>query len=133
MFVQAGKQCVHVYAKLNKYVNTIIFLTNHTLNHIYLIYKSGTNGDCVMCIDALVGTSRKHRKKSSVDCYQSIDFIFALQDGSYVKSPNEKLAYGTVMFVRVVMLQGVASELAKACTIAIRYSAVRRQSEMKPG
>jgi len=87
----------------------------------------------VMCIDALVRTSRKHCKKSSVDCYQSIDFIFALQDGSYVKSPNEKLAYGTMMFVRVVMLRNVASDLAKACTIAIRYSAVRRQSEMKPG
>ena len=86
-----------------------------------------------MCIDALVRTSRKHCKKSSVDCYQSIDFIFALQDGSYVKSPNEKLTYGTMMFVRVVMLRNVASDLAKACTIAIRYSAVRRQSEMKPG
>ena len=86
-----------------------------------------------MCSDALVRTSIKHRKKSSVDCYQSIDFIFALQDGSYVKSPNEKLAYGTMMFVRVVMLRNVASDLAKACTIAIRYSAVRRQSEMKPG
>jgi len=59
--------------------------------------------------------------------------FFYLQDGSYVKSPNEKLTYGTMMFVRVVMLQNIASELAKACTIAIRYSAVRRQSEMKPG
>jgi acyl-CoA oxidase len=60
-------------------------------------------------------------------------FIFALKDGSYVKSPNEKLEYGTLMYVRVVMLQSVTFELAKACTIAIRYSAVRRQSEMKPG
>jgi len=74
-----------------------------------------------------------HCKKSSVDYCQSIDFIFALQDGSYVRSPNEKLAYGTMMFVRVVMLRTVATDLAKACTIAIRYSAVRRQSEMKPG
>lgn len=86
-----------------------------------------------MCIDVLVRTSRAHCKKSSVDCYQSIYFIFALQDGSYVRSPNEKLAYGTMMFVRVVMLRSAATDLAKACTIAIRYSAVRRQSEMKPG
>jgi hypothetical protein len=88
-----------------------------------------------MCIYALVKTSKKHGKKSSVNSYQSIDlgFLPPLQDGSYVKSPNEKLAYGTMMFVRVAMLRGVANDLAKACTIAIRYSAVRRQSEMKPG
>jgi len=86
-----------------------------------------------MCIDTLISTSRAQCKKSFVGCCQSIDFIFALQDGSYVRSPNEKLAYGTMMYVRVVMLRSAATDLAKACTIAIRYSAVRRQSEMKPG
>ncbi|XP_023725551.1 probable peroxisomal acyl-coenzyme A oxidase 1 isoform X2 [Cryptotermes secundus] len=56
-----------------------------------------------------------------------------LEDGSYIKSTNEKLAYGGMTFVRVSILKVVSTLLAKACTIAIRYSAVRRQSEMKPG
>lgn len=56
-----------------------------------------------------------------------------LEDGSYVKSPSDKLVYGAMMYVRVVMLQMCAYQLGLAATIAIRYSAVRRQSEMKPG
>nr|CAD7427770.1 unnamed protein product [Timema monikensis] len=56
-----------------------------------------------------------------------------LEDGTYVKSPSDKLTYGTMMFVRVVIVQDVASYLSKAVTIAVRYSAVRRQSELKPG
>ncbi|KAJ9577671.1 hypothetical protein L9F63_005751 [Diploptera punctata] len=56
-----------------------------------------------------------------------------LPDGSYVKAPSDKLTYGAMMFVRVIMLQGAAAQLAQASTIAIRYSVVRRQSEMKPG
>ncbi|GLH03493.1 Probable peroxisomal acyl-coenzyme A oxidase 1 [Gryllus bimaculatus] len=56
-----------------------------------------------------------------------------LEDGTYVKSPRDKLAYGTMVFVRVVLIQDVASYLCKAVTIATRYSAVRRQSELKPG
>ncbi|KAF4532170.1 hypothetical protein B566_EDAN002232 [Ephemera danica] len=56
-----------------------------------------------------------------------------LPDGTYIKSPSSKLTYGTMMFVRVVVVQDAAVYLAKAVTIATRYSAVRRQSEMKPG
>ncbi|PSN29864.1 putative peroxisomal acyl-coenzyme A oxidase 1 [Blattella germanica] len=56
-----------------------------------------------------------------------------LEDGSYVKAPSDKLTYGAMTFVRVIIVQGAASQIAQAATIAIRYSAVRRQSEMKPG
>uniref|UniRef100_A0A8D8RJH7 Acyl-coenzyme A oxidase n=2 Tax=Cacopsylla melanoneura TaxID=428564 RepID=A0A8D8RJH7_9HEMI len=57
-----------------------------------------------------------------------------LKDGTYVKAKNEKLTYGTMIFVRVSLIKNVAAAfLAKAVTIATRYSAVRRQSEMKPG
>ena len=58
---------------------------------------------------------------------------FSSQDGTYVKSPSSKLTYGTMMFVRVVIVQDMASYLSKAVTIAVRYSAVRRQSEMIAG
>lgn len=54
-----------------------------------------------------------------------------LEDGTYVKAPSDKLTYGTMMFVRVLLVRDIASYLSKAATIAIRYSAVRRQSQIK--
>ncbi|XP_046830234.1 probable peroxisomal acyl-coenzyme A oxidase 1 [Vespa crabro] len=54
-----------------------------------------------------------------------------LEDGTYVKATSDKLTYGTMMFVRVVLIQDIASYISKAVTIAIRYSAVRRQSQIK--
>lgn len=56
-----------------------------------------------------------------------------LEDGTFVKAPSSKLTYGTMMFVRVVIVRDAAGHLGKAVTIATRYSAIRRQSEMKPG
>ncbi|XP_020014929.2 peroxisomal acyl-coenzyme A oxidase 1 isoform X1 [Castor canadensis] len=54
-------------------------------------------------------------------------------DGTYVKPLNNKLTYGTMVFVRSFLVGEAARCLSKACTIAIRYSAVRHQSEIKPG
>ncbi|XP_047985323.1 probable peroxisomal acyl-coenzyme A oxidase 1 [Leguminivora glycinivorella] len=55
-----------------------------------------------------------------------------LEDGTYVRAPSSKLTYGTMMFVRVVLVNDVCSYMAKAVTIATRYSAVRHQSQPKP-
>ncbi|XP_057330824.1 probable peroxisomal acyl-coenzyme A oxidase 1 [Microplitis mediator] len=55
-----------------------------------------------------------------------------LEDGTYVKPATDKLTYGTMMFVRVLLVRDTARYLSKAVTIAIRYSAVRRQSQIKP-
>jgi len=47
---------------------------------------------------------------------------------------NDKLTYGTMIFVRVVIVRDlVSSYISKAAIIATRYSCVRRQSELKPG
>ncbi|XP_015359767.1 peroxisomal acyl-coenzyme A oxidase 1 [Marmota marmota marmota] len=54
-------------------------------------------------------------------------------DGTYVKPLSDKLTYGTMVFVRSFLVGEAARSLSKACTIAIRYSAVRHQSEIKPG
>lgn len=54
-------------------------------------------------------------------------------DGTYVKPVSNKLTYGTMVFVRSFLVGAAAQSLSKACTIAIRYSAVRHQSEIKPG
>uniref|UniRef100_A0A7N6FBR4 Acyl-coenzyme A oxidase n=1 Tax=Anabas testudineus TaxID=64144 RepID=A0A7N6FBR4_ANATE len=54
-------------------------------------------------------------------------------DGTYVKPPSSKLTYGTMVFIRSMIVGESARALAKSCTIAIRYSAVRHQSEMRPG
>ena len=53
--------------------------------------------------------------------------------GAYVKPPQEKLSYGTMIYVRTNIAGENASRLQKAVTIATRYSAVRRQSELIPG
>ncbi|CAG8512053.1 7683_t:CDS:2 [Ambispora leptoticha] len=48
--------------------------------------------------------------------------------GNYIKPPNDKLSYGTMVLVRTKILLGARYTLARAATIAIRYSVVRRQS-----
>ncbi|XP_042303823.1 peroxisomal acyl-coenzyme A oxidase 2-like [Sceloporus undulatus] len=61
-------------------------------------------------------------------------FSQVLPDGQYKKQGSDKINYLTMIVVRVYMLRSeVVLTLLKACTIAIRYSAVRRQSELKPG
>uniref|UniRef100_A0A8C5H0A0 Acyl-coenzyme A oxidase n=2 Tax=Gouania willdenowi TaxID=441366 RepID=A0A8C5H0A0_GOUWI len=54
-------------------------------------------------------------------------------NGTYVKPPSAKLTYGTMVFIRSMIVGESARALSKACTIAIRYSAVRHQSEIRPG
>ncbi|KAM3914897.1 peroxisomal acyl-coenzyme A oxidase 2-like [Leptodactylus fuscus] len=57
-----------------------------------------------------------------------------LPDGSYFKNGSDKIHYFTLIYLRVSILRGEVMEpLMKACTISVRYSAVRRQSELKPG
>ncbi|XP_055536880.1 probable peroxisomal acyl-coenzyme A oxidase 1 [Wyeomyia smithii] len=55
-----------------------------------------------------------------------------LRDGTYVKPASSVLAYGTMVFVRVIIVKGMAYDLSKAATIAVRYSCVRRQSCINP-
>ncbi|XP_018417949.1 PREDICTED: peroxisomal acyl-coenzyme A oxidase 2 [Nanorana parkeri] len=60
-------------------------------------------------------------------------FSEVLPDGSYVKRGSDQINYFTMISVRVSMIGNeVVDSLKKACTIAVRYSAVRRQSELKP-
>ena len=49
------------------------------------------------------------------------------RDGAYVRPPHAKLGYGGMLAVRALFVNTAASSLAKAVTIAVRYSAVRRQ------
>eukprot|EP00002_Diphylleia_rotans_P027228 TRINITY_DN5452_c0_g1_i1.p1 TRINITY_DN5452_c0_g1~~TRINITY_DN5452_c0_g1_i1.p1 ORF type:complete len:678 (+),score=161.81 TRINITY_DN5452_c0_g1_i1:125-2158(+) len=48
-------------------------------------------------------------------------------DGTYTKPPHEKIGYGTMIFIRAYLVYQTAQQLARASTIAIRYSAVRLQ------
>ncbi|XP_075033906.1 peroxisomal acyl-coenzyme A oxidase 1 isoform X1 [Mixophyes fleayi] len=54
-------------------------------------------------------------------------------DGTYVKPLSDKLAYGTMVFIRSMIVGDSARSLSRACTIAVRYSAVRHQSEIRAG
>ncbi|KAI8438110.1 hypothetical protein MSG28_010742 [Choristoneura fumiferana] len=55
-----------------------------------------------------------------------------LKDGTFISSPNSKLTYGTMVYIRVSILGTMANTLGRAVTIATRYAAVRRQSQPKP-
>lgn len=55
-----------------------------------------------------------------------------LADGTYVKPLNEKIMYGGMLGIRAGLPLRASIGLASAVTIAIRYSLVRRQSELKP-
>ncbi|XP_009984459.1 PREDICTED: peroxisomal acyl-coenzyme A oxidase 2 [Tauraco erythrolophus] len=55
-------------------------------------------------------------------------------DGTYVRQGSQQINYFTMTTVRVsIIADEVIIPLMKACTIAIRYSVVRRQSKLKPG
>uniref|UniRef100_A0A8C5TMQ8 Acyl-coenzyme A oxidase n=1 Tax=Malurus cyaneus samueli TaxID=2593467 RepID=A0A8C5TMQ8_9PASS len=55
-------------------------------------------------------------------------------DGTYVRQGSQKINYFTMTSVRISLIADeVLTPLMKACTIAIRYSVVRRQSKLKPG
>eukprot|EP01121_Diplochlamys_sp_Union-15-3_P017458 TRINITY_DN6146_c0_g1_i1.p1 TRINITY_DN6146_c0_g1~~TRINITY_DN6146_c0_g1_i1.p1 ORF type:complete len:676 (+),score=120.30 TRINITY_DN6146_c0_g1_i1:43-2028(+) len=51
--------------------------------------------------------------------------------GEYTKPPHDKLTYGTMIFVRAGLVGHAGNNLSKAVTIAIRYSAVRRQGYLE--
>ncbi|XP_069107153.1 peroxisomal acyl-coenzyme A oxidase 1-like [Argopecten irradians] len=56
-----------------------------------------------------------------------------LKDGTYIKPENTKLSYGSMVMIRASIVGMTARALSQACVIAIRYSAVRRQTEVSPG
>ncbi|XP_074951938.1 peroxisomal acyl-coenzyme A oxidase 2 isoform X3 [Phalacrocorax aristotelis] len=61
-------------------------------------------------------------------------FCMVQPDGTYVRQGSQKINYFTMTTVRIALLSDRAViPLMKACTIAIRYSVVRRQSKLKPG
>jgi len=51
--------------------------------------------------------------------------------GNYKKVGDQKMLYGTMTYTRMLISTWSGINLAKACTISIRYSAVRRQFAMQ--
>ena len=54
-------------------------------------------------------------------------------DGTYIKPATDKISYTTMVHARVMIVSTVAYELAKAVTIAVRYSVVKRQTAQTNG
>ncbi|KAG0290606.1 hypothetical protein BGZ96_005947 [Linnemannia gamsii] len=54
-------------------------------------------------------------------------FAKVTRDGQYIKPPHSKLAYGSMVLLRSHMVRGAGISLARAATIATRYTTVRRQ------
>jgi len=56
-----------------------------------------------------------------------------LHDGTYKKKASDRLMYGSMVNLRVLLQRTEAlSPLAKVLTIAVRYSAVRCQGVIDP-
>lgn len=51
--------------------------------------------------------------------------------GVYSKKGDQKMLFGTMTYTRLKIAMGTGPNLAKACTTAVRYSAVRRQFAMQ--
>ncbi|TPX45691.1 acyl-CoA oxidase [Chytriomyces confervae] len=49
------------------------------------------------------------------------------KEGNYSAPPVQKISYGTMIFVRAYLVASSALALARGATVAIRYSAIRRQ------
>lgn len=71
--------------------------------------------------------------KKYVSKFINFKSLQILEDGTYIKPQSDRLIYGAMTFVRSFIVWDAGRGLAKAATIAVRYSAVRRQSEIEPG
>ncbi|KAH7713092.1 Protein F59F4.1 [Aphelenchoides avenae] len=60
-------------------------------------------------------------------------FAKVLPDGTYVHPIHDKLGYSSMTYSRSTMIRTTAHMLARAATISIRYSCVRRQGEILEG
>lgn len=49
------------------------------------------------------------------------------ESGMYIKPKNQALVYGSLTYVRAQIIMHARLVLARACTIAIRYTSIRRQ------
>ncbi|XP_077986283.1 peroxisomal acyl-coenzyme A oxidase 1-like [Glandiceps talaboti] len=67
-------------------------------------------------------------RENMLSKYAKID-----RDGTYSPPISDKIVYGAMVLTRVTLVSMSAGSLSAGCTIAIRYSAVRRQSEQTPG
>ena len=61
-------------------------------------------------------------RKQMLMRYASVD-----ENGNYTKPPHAKLSYGTMIYVRAMMISDAADVLSVATTISIRYSVIRHQ------
>ncbi|KAF4588698.1 hypothetical protein EYR40_010251 [Pleurotus pulmonarius] len=57
-------------------------------------------------------------------------FAQVTNEGKYVKPPHAKLSYGGMLYIRSGMVSSGGWALARAATISIRYTTVRRQGEV---
>lgn len=56
-------------------------------------------------------------------------FAEVTTEGTYIQPPHAKLSYGGMMYIRATMISSAGWTIAKAATVAIRYTTVRRQGE----
>ncbi|KAL5478962.1 hypothetical protein ACEPAI_2249 [Sanghuangporus weigelae] len=63
-----------------------------------------------------------------IPCSQMLSkFAQVTKEGKYIKPPHSKLSYGGMLYIRSTMVTAAGRMLAKAATVSLRYTTVRRQ------
>ncbi|CAH1225068.1 ACOX1 [Branchiostoma lanceolatum] len=84
------------------------------------------------CNDGDNGFLRFHQVRIPRD-NMLMRFAQVAEDGTYSMVLDPRLIYGTMVSMRVRLTEQSNFALARAVTIAVRYSCVRHQSELTPG
>ena len=58
-------------------------------------------------------------------------FVKVFPDGTYQKSPLDKISYVTMVFICALIVTEIPLILSRTVTIAVRYSVVRRQTQQR--
>ncbi|MEQ2169243.1 hypothetical protein GOODEAATRI_023104 [Goodea atripinnis] len=115
---------------IGTYAQTEIGHVGKTSNYAIVLAQLYTLGNChgLHAFIVPIRDMTTHEPLPEASCVHQVE-----PDGTYVNPPSSKLTYGTMVFIRSMIVGESARAIAKSCTIAIRYSAVRHQSEIRPG
>ena len=119
--------CMHAQRERERHTHTHTHTHIQTHTHTHTHMHMCTHMHAHICVRAHTHTIPTKSPR------EQLLFSQVLPDGTYIKPKNDRLMYGGMTSLRASVV-GVSSRgLCIATTIAIRYSAVRRQSVIEPG
>ena len=130
--------CTHKDTHTHTHTHTHMYTHTHTHKHTHMHTHACTHthththvhtcSHTCACTHAHPHTHNPHKVTMG-----KLLFSQVLPDGTYIKPKNDRLMYGGMTSLRAGIVGLSSRGLCIATTIAIRYSAVRRQSMIEPG